>query len=41
MLIGAKRQEDEGNSDWHVTQWIMPWHTMIPPYGDHGVHGHA
>jgi hypothetical protein len=19
----------------------MPWYTMIPPYGDHGVHGHA
>jgi phthalate 4,5-dioxygenase oxygenase subunit len=41
MLIGAKRQADEGNSYWRVTQWIMPWYTMIPPYGDHGVHGHA
>jgi phenylpropionate dioxygenase-like ring-hydroxylating dioxygenase large terminal subunit len=41
LLIGARRQADEGESYWRVTQWIMPWYTMIPPYGDHGVHGHA
>ena len=41
MVIGAKREAGEGQSYWRVTQWIMPWYTMIPPYGDHGVHGHA
>jgi phthalate 4,5-dioxygenase oxygenase subunit len=41
LLIGAKRQADEGENYWRVTQWIMPWYTMIPPYGDHGLHGHA
>ena len=41
LVISAKRGADAGQSYWRVTQWIMPWYTMIPPYGDHGVHGHA
>ena len=41
MVIVAKRAAEPGQSYWRVTQWIMPWYTMIPPYGDHGVHGHA
>jgi phenylpropionate dioxygenase-like ring-hydroxylating dioxygenase large terminal subunit len=41
LLIGARRNADEGNFYWRVTQWIMPWYTMIPPYGDHALHGHA
>src|SRR4029077_7926187 len=24
-----------------ITQWIMPFHTMIPPYGDNALNGHA
>lgn len=41
LVIGARRRADEGHSYWRVTQWIMPWYTMIPPYGDHALHGHA
>lgn len=41
LLIGAKRAAGPGQSYWRVTQWIMPWYTMIPPYGDHSLHGHA
>lgn len=41
LVIGARREAEPGKSYWRVTQWIMPWYTMIPPYGDHGVHGHA
>ena len=41
LLIGAKRAAGEDESYWRVTQWIMPWYTMIPPYGDHSLHGHA
>ena len=41
LLIGARRSAEAGNYYWRVTQWIMPWYTMIPPYGDHALHGHA
>jgi phenylpropionate dioxygenase-like ring-hydroxylating dioxygenase large terminal subunit len=41
LLIGARRNADSGHYYWRVTQWIMPWYTMIPPYGDHALHGHA
>lgn len=41
ILIGARRNADEGQAYWRVTQWIMPFHQMIPPYGDHALHGHA
>jgi phthalate 4,5-dioxygenase len=41
LLIGARRNADAGSYYWRITQWIMPWYTMIPPYGDHALHGHA
>ena len=41
LVIGAKRNAGPGESYWRVTQWIMPWYTMIPPYGDHPLRGHA
>ena len=41
LLIGARRNADAGEYYWRMTQWIMPWYTMIPPYGDHALHGHA
>ncbi len=41
LLIGARRQAEPGHYYWRVTQWIMPWYTMIPPYGDNALNGHA
>jgi phenylpropionate dioxygenase-like ring-hydroxylating dioxygenase large terminal subunit len=41
LLIGARRQAEPGNYYWRITQWIMPWYTMIPPYGDNALNGHA
>ena len=41
LMIGARRNADAGNYYWRITQWIMPWHTMIPPYGDNALNGHA
>lgn len=40
LLIGAQRKAEEGQSYWRVTPWIMPSFTMVPPRGDHPVHGH-
>jgi phthalate 4,5-dioxygenase oxygenase subunit len=41
LFIGARRNAEEGHYYWRITQWIMPWYTMIPPYGDNALNGHA
>jgi phthalate 4,5-dioxygenase len=41
MVIGVQRPAHEGHLYWRITQWIMPFHTMIPPYGDNALNGHA
>ena len=40
LFIGARRNAEEGKYYWRITQWVMPSFTMIPPRGDHPVHGH-
>lgn len=40
LYIGARRNADNGNFYWRITQWVMPAFTMIPPRGNHPVHGH-
>jgi phenylpropionate dioxygenase-like ring-hydroxylating dioxygenase large terminal subunit len=35
LVIGARRTADEENHYWRITQWIMPWYTIIPPFGTH------
>jgi len=41
LLIGARRNADEDHYYWRITQWLMPWYTMIPPFGDRPIGGHA
>lgn len=42
LLIGARRNADEENYYWRITQWLMPWYTIIPPFGTHNpLGGHA
>jgi len=40
LYIGARRNAEQGNYYWRITQWVMPSFTMIPPRGGHSVHGH-
>jgi phenylpropionate dioxygenase-like ring-hydroxylating dioxygenase large terminal subunit len=40
LLIGARRNAENGQYYWRITQWVMPSFTMIPPRADHPVHGH-
>lgn len=40
LYIGARRNAENGNYYWRITQWVMPSFTMIPPRGGHTVHGH-
>lgn len=41
LQIGARRKATNGRAYWRITQWIMPWYTMIPPRDDNPLHGHA
>ena len=41
LYIGARRNAEHGHYYWRVTQWIMPWYTMVPPYGDNALNAHA
>jgi len=41
LIIGARRDADPGNHYWRITQWIMPWYTLIPPYAGNALNGHA
>lgn len=40
LFIGARRNAEEGHYYWRVTPWVMPSFTMVPPRGNHPVHGH-
>ena len=40
LYIGARRNAEDGHYYWRITQWVMPCFTMIPPRGDHPMHGH-
>jgi phthalate 4,5-dioxygenase len=40
LFIGARRNAEVGHYYWRITPWVMPSFTMIPPRGDHPMHGH-
>jgi phenylpropionate dioxygenase-like ring-hydroxylating dioxygenase large terminal subunit len=42
VLIGARRSAEEDSYYWRITQFMLPFHTLIPPYGaDPNFSGHA
>jgi phthalate 4,5-dioxygenase len=40
LFVGARRNAEEGKYYWRITPWVMPSFTLVPPRGDHPVHGH-
>lgn len=40
LFIGARRNAENDQYYWRITPWVMPSFTMVPPRGDHPVHGH-
>ncbi len=40
LYIGARRIAEDGHYYWRITPWVMPSFTMVPPRGDHPIHGH-
>lgn len=41
LMIGARRPAEEGHYYWRLSQWILPWYTLIPPYKGNALNGHA
>ena len=40
LFIGVRRNAEDDQYYWRITPWVMPCFTMVPPRGDHPVHGH-
>lgn len=40
LFVGARRNAEEDTYYWRITPWVMPSFTMVPPRGDHPMHGH-
>jgi len=40
LFIGARRRAEGDSHYWRITPWVMPCFTMVPPRGDHPIHGH-
>jgi phthalate 4,5-dioxygenase len=40
LYIGVRRNAEDGKYYWRITPWVMPSFTMVPPRGDHPMHGH-
>lgn len=42
VLIGARRNAETDSYYWRITQFLLPFHTIIPPYGEDPLFsGHA
>ena len=41
LNMGVRRNAGTDKFYWRITPWIMPWYTIVPPYGDNPLHGHA
>jgi len=41
LYVGARRNAEAGHWYWRISQWIMPFFTMVPPYGDNALNAHA
>ncbi len=41
LYIGARRNAENDQYYWRVTQYVLPSFTLIPPRGDHPIGGHC
>lgn len=40
LFVGARRDAEDDKYYWRITPWVMPSFTLVPPRGDHPMHGH-
>jgi phthalate 4,5-dioxygenase oxygenase subunit len=41
LTLFGRRNGDADTYYWRITQWLFPWFTLIPPFGDHAMGGHV
>ncbi len=41
LTLYGRRLGGEDTHYWRITQWIFPWFTCIPPFGQHALGGHV
>lgn len=41
LSLFGRRNGEPDTYYWRVTQWLFPWFTLIAPFGDHALGGHA
>jgi phenylpropionate dioxygenase-like ring-hydroxylating dioxygenase large terminal subunit len=41
LTMYGRRLGDDHTHYWRITQWIFPWFTCIPPFGQHALGGHV
>ncbi|MBV8030780.1 MAG: aromatic ring-hydroxylating dioxygenase subunit alpha [Betaproteobacteria bacterium] len=37
----GRRNGEPDSYYWRITQWLFPWFTLIPPFGEHALGGHV
>ena len=41
LTLYGRRNGEPDSYYWRVTQWLFPWFTLSPPFGDHALGGHV
>ena len=41
LTMYGRRKGEPDSYYWRITQWLFPWFTLIPPFGDHALAGHV
>jgi hypothetical protein len=41
LTLFGRRNGDADTYYWRITQWLFPWYTLIPPFGEHALGGHV
>jgi phenylpropionate dioxygenase-like ring-hydroxylating dioxygenase large terminal subunit len=41
LTLMGRRNGDADSYYYRVTQWLFPWYTLIPPFGEHALGGHV
>ena len=41
LTLYGRRRGDMDTYYWRITQWLFPWFTLIPPFGEHALGGHV
>jgi phthalate 4,5-dioxygenase len=41
LIMYGKRKGEVDSNYWRITQWLFPWYTFIPPFGEHALGAHV